>query len=538
VSIVDRRVVLGGQTRARGIIGGARQPLEWVGMVVMGSVAVPVVTTSPTFGRVVVAAAIVGAAYAAFTPWPGRLAGRSAAAVVTGRIRSRRRRRVEPFFCPGLDFSVPEAVGRAKVVRAAMPDGAEVAVVRHSNPGQAHAWTVAFEMVGAPAGMTQDWEFGAAHEAWGRFCATLARQGSLIRTVQQVMRVVPYDTTDHTRWVMDRIPALAATTVRHDVVVRHPGDGGFGLDPQLGASYVELLDDVKTWCEQHRSWVVFRVPVTTDLTLEARRAGGGEDGELVVVMREVAAAVARASAYGLALRPLYEPRLAGVLRALQDPSWPVDQMAERRLVADVAGPRAVLVPLTFETAWLPADQSQRRHVVVNALPGGQPDAGPARWWTRTAAVPDDGIEPGRFAPDFLYPLLCDVSPSVVRTVTVTTDLVPAHLARSRAKRDVTLDTASAREAATTVSDGSQDEQLDASQQRLTDLRAGTGHQGADWAMTVTVAAPSPDALDTAVRQVEDAAEASHVTRLRWLDDDPMAGLVASLPLCKAMKVTK
>jgi len=491
--VMDRRVVLGGQTRGRGILTGTRQPLEWAGMAATGLLLVPVLTGGHLgWVQLVLTLLVLGVAFGAWTPFPGPLDNRSVAAHVAGWDRWWSTRRSEPVFVPGERFAYPKAVGLVRPVTVELPDGSPLALVRHANPGRAHFWTACFERIGESAGLVADWEFGAAHEGWGRFLSGLARQGSLVRTVQEVTRVVPYDTADHTRWVMAKVPK--------------------DVPAVLGQSYVQLLDLAAEVTEQHRGWVVFRIPVTPVFSLQARQIG--RDAEAVLVAREMGAVIERAAACGLALRPLTESRLAGVLRSLQDPAWPIDRLAG----------------LTFDTAWLPLDQRPRRHVVVRGADGDQ--------LVRSAVVPVDGVEPGRFAPDFLHPLLSGVSPSVVRTISTVTNLVPAHKARSEARQDVTVDRAAKREAALKVTDGSEDEQLTASSQRLRDLRPGTGHQGADWGMVLTVTARSADALATACRQVEDAAQEARITRLRWLDGDQQAGLVASLPLGRGLEVRK
>ena len=516
--VIDRRVTLGGETRLRGIIAGDRNRLEWAGMVATGLWAVPlVVGGAVSLARVLAAVACLGVAFFAWTPFPGPLAGRSVAAAATWEVRHQLRRRGAgavfiPAYAqdanpgaraarftrargaPAPAFEVPAPVGNVRALSVRLASGEVLAVVRHSNPGRAHFFTACLEMQGATGGLEREHLVGRAHTDWGNFCAALAREGSFIRTVQQVSRVVPYDTADHTMWIASRIPAAT--------------------DPALVASYIALLDAAAVTTEQHRTWLVLRLPVTPAFSLSARRLGDGEDGELHLVAREVTSAMARAGQYDMALRPLDTRRLAGVLRSLQDADHPIDKIAG----------------LDFAHAWLPWDCRARGKVVVAGALGP--------WHTRTAVVPAHGLEAGRFSPDFLHPLLSNVSPSVVRTISTVIDLVPAHVARAKAKRDVTLDAGSSREAATRVSDGSEDQQLTASQQRLTDLRAGTRNHGAGWSMTITFCARTDDELDAATRQIEGAAEEANITGLRFLDTFHDAGLTASLPLARGLAVRR
>ena len=515
--VTDRRVALGGESSTRGIIAGNRSRLEWTGLVATAVWVLPLVAGGgASWVRIAVAGAVMVAAFMLWTPFDGPLRGRSAAAWTAHELRYRRTRRsADAVFVPAYQqpaastaasgsstkgratrpapvFEVPVCVGNVRVAGAVAVPGGMLAVLRHANPGRAHFLTVALEMRGEPAGQERDHDFGRSHEGWGSFLGSLAGDGSFVRTVQQVSRVVPYDMADHSMWIGQRVPA--------------------GTSALLTASYVELLDAAGVHTEQHRTWLVLRLPVTPRFALEARRAGAGPEGELALVRREVTAAVHRAGGYGIELRPLDEPRLGAVLRALQDPDHPIDM---------VAG-------MGFARGWLRWDGQDRRAVTVTGAE--------RTWYTRTAVVTARQVQAGRLSPQFLAPLVSDVFPSVVRTLSVTTDLTPAHVARTKAKRDVTLDTGRAREAAAQVSDGSAEQQLTASQQRLVDLRVGTKHHGASWAMTVTLCTPDLEELDAATRQVEAAAEASHITGMRWLDGWQEAGLAASLPLARGVAV--
>lgn len=513
--VVDRRVVLGGETRSRGIIGGARSRLEWWGMTATAAWAVPVILSGAgSWVKMGAAGAIVAAAFLVWTPFHGLLGGRSVAAAAALETRYQlNRRSADAVFVPRYlqvaapavatkrgrhkpvaAYDVPPPVGNTRVVGTVSTRVGDLAVVRSSNPGRTHFFTVALEMRGDSVGLESDFDFGRSHQGWGSFCASLAGDASFIRTVQQVTRVVPYDTADHSMWAVRRIPV--------------------GTSELLTQSYIELLDQISMHTEQHRTWLVLRLPISPRFALEARRLAAGQDGELMLVRREVEAAMHRAAGYGLALRPLEESRLGAVIRSLQDPDYPLDMVAE----------------MDWTRSWLAWDTRPRREVVVS----GQDRS----WYTRTGVVSATQVEAGRLSPDFLHPLLSDVAPSVVRTISTVIDLVPAHVARSRAKQDVTLDAGAAREALGRVSDGSEDQQLSASQQRLADLRASTRNHGAGWSMTITLCTPDAADLAAATRQIEAAAEEAHVTSVRWMDGWHAAGLVASLPLARGMAVRR
>jgi len=513
--VVDRRVVLGGETRSRGIISGARSRLEWAGMTATAMWAVPLIIGSAgSWVQIGAAGAVVAVAFLVWTPFHGPLGGRSVAALAAREARYQvNRRSAEAVFVPRylqvaapaatakggrrrpvVAYDVPAPVGNARVVGTISTRTGDLAVVRNSNPGRAHFFTVALEMRGDSVGLESEHDFGRSHQGWGSFCASLAGDASFIRTAQQVTRVVPYDTADHSMWAARRIPA--------------------GTNQLLTDSYIELLDQIAMHTEQHRTWLVLRVPVSPRYVLEARRLAVGQDGELMLLEREVEAAMHRAAGYGLALRPLDESRLGAVIRSLQDPDYPLDMVAE----------------MDWARSWLTWDTRARREVVVS----GQDRS----WYTRTGVVSAVQVEAGRLSPDFLHPLLSDVAPSVVRTISTVIDLVPAHVARSRAKQDVTLDTGAAREALGRVSDGSEEQQLSVSQQRLADLRVSTRNHGAGWSMTITLCTPSAADLSAATRQIEAAAEEAHITEVRWMDGWHAAGLVASLPLARGMAVRR
>ncbi|MCL3863029.1 SCO6880 family protein [Actinotalea sp. K2] len=518
--LIDRRVVLGGESTGRGIVGGVRSRLEWAGMAATGVWVVPLVLGGvATWGRIAAAGAVLVAAFVFWTPFEGPLRGRSAAAWTAHAARFEwNRRRGGAVFVPAYAqreavpatsgeqpavsrakkpagvFDVPVVVGNARVIGTVQVAGGALAVVRHSNPGRTHFLTAALEMRGEPTGQERDHDFGRAYEGWGAFCATLAGDASFVRGLQQVSRVVPYDTADHSMWVGRHVP---------------PGTSALLTD-----SYVELLDTAAAMTEQHRTWLVLRLPVTPRFALEARRLGAGAQGELALARREVVAAMHRAAGYGIDLRPLDEARLGAVLRSLQDPDHPIDM---------VAG-------MDWARGWLAWDARDRRDLVVTGTERS--------WHTRTAVITARQVQAGHLAPNFLSPLVSGVSPSVVRTLSVMIDLVPAHAARAKAKSDVTLDIGRAREAARQVSDGSAEQQLTASQQRLADLRVGTGYHGANWSMTVTLCTADLEELDAATRQIEAAAEASHITGLRWLDGWQEAGLAAGLPLARGMAVRR
>lgn len=387
---------------------------------------------------------------------------------------------------------VPPAIGAIRPMRLDFDDGTHVGFLRHTNPSGSYISTT-LEMHGGSLGLVEDDEWGAPGAAWGRMLASLAST-SLVRTVQQTARVVPWDHADHTTWVLEHMAADAPYDVR--------------------ASYYELVEEIARQAEQHRTWLTLKMPVTARWYQRVAEYGGGPAGELRTAWEETKTVMAKARASGISLRPLGERRSAAVIRALQDPDMPVD------LHHDV----------DWSSCWMPYDAaSDPRSMIIE---GSQ-----RRWWTRTETVTRTGISPGWLPVDFLRPLLTGVNPSVVRTITTTFDLVPARTARQEARSDVVADESSIR-AAKSVSDGSSEQQLTASSQRLVDLRPGRGAAGVDWSMAFTYQAPSAEALMEASRLMESAAEEAHITNTRRHYGDQAAAFVATLPLCRGINARR
>ena len=63
--------------------------------------------------------------------------------------------------------------------------------------------------------------------------------------------------------------------------------------PALVASYDDLQRHVGAVSEQHRNYVVVRIPADRELARAAKAAGGGDAGLAAVVAREVDGAAAR-----------------------------------------------------------------------------------------------------------------------------------------------------------------------------------------------------------------------------------------------------
>ena len=256
-----------------------------------------------------------------------------------------------------------------------------------------------------------------------------------------------------------------------------------------------------------------RFPLTAEFAEAARRHGPAATGWAGLVRDELARLVELVARADLARpRVLGEQRTCAVLRSMQDPGFPVDQHEGVR----------------WNNCWQDY-QGERRHLTVND-----------RWWHRVAVVPPDAMAAVPLGPHWLAPLLVEVNPAVIRTLSVRMDFVPARVARARAVRDVAVDGASryAADRRGRVDDGTDEMMLSASRRRLADLAPGSGHHGVDWSMAVSVTAADPGELARACTRVENAAAGCAIGRLEWQDTWHDAALIATYPLARGMEATR
>lgn len=545
---MEQGVVLGGEQAGRSILGGRRAGWEWGG-IAMFAVAGLVVAFA---GRAQLVAIVSGTVvlsmgWVLFTPWDSAGGERSLWSRLWDRLhhlwRARTGRAVFlPAWADELDPTskkqargpdVPDAIGRVRTVNLTFDNGSQIAVLLHENPGSPSFFTVTFEMQGGVGGgITDAGEEWRSHFGFASLASALARHGSLIRGLQQVARVVPFDTADHELWLIDRSPTPVARELEPDeaeqvlaaaatakggtltagearAAVREAGIST--ADRLLAESYVQLLDDIPVSCEQHRTWLTVRMPRSTEWSRRARTLGAGMTGDRLLAMEQVRTVVKRAADVGLALRPLSEARLAGVVRSLQDPLEPID--------LPIAG--------GLGEAFLPLNDSDRRYVEVTGSDG-------RRWLTRTAYVTSDGLSGAVTPPDFLRPLLTSVEPSVIRTISSSIMLSPASSARTRARKDASRDQATVA-GNKRLSDGSQEVQAAGSQVRLEDLRPGSNIHGASWTLAITYTAESEQDLQSADDSIAAAADASGISRLKYLDGDQQAAHMITMPLGRGIR---
>ena len=511
----SQNVVLGGSHRGRGIIGGRRSPLEWVGLGLFVALGASVLLGSSAnlwLAPVAVLVALIGVGL--FTPFEffldGRSLGASAGLVAIHRWRRMKgRTQFVPAYAqpeqPAAETSgknkrvkapvdVPEALGSITPLNLEFEGGSTICVLRHNRPG-GRFLTATFEMRGGTGSVSDLESQWRPHQCWSRFVTSMASHGSLVTSLQQVARVVPFDTRDHTEWILSRRPRR-----------------GWSI---LDESYRQLLDNIPQIAEQHRTWLVVTMPITPAWASRAKDYGRGDQADLLLAVEQLRTVERRAQAEGIQLRALSETQLAGVIRALQDPDQPLDQP----------------IPAGMSQAFLPWDDGAPKHLIVQ---GSVRD-----WYTRTAYVRGTGLSGQELPPDFLRPVITAVQGSVPRTITTSINLVPAPRARRTAKSHAARDRASMRsEAERTVSDGSAETQAAGSYQRMQDLTPGSGINGANWSMAISYAASSPEELASANDLIGSATDASFITRLTYADRDHQTGLTTCLPVGLGIRAEK
>ncbi|MFC9249882.1 SCO6880 family protein [Amycolatopsis thailandensis] len=428
-------------------------------------------------------------------PWNGQ---RSTAA---GWVRSwrflLRRRRGVTVFTAGTDTEqavLPPPLGRVAPLDLTGTDHEDMFILRHSNPGEVAYLSVVMEVDGQPQGLRTVPELEAASARYGVMLSQLARDGSFIRGLQQINRILPHDPARHRAFVAARVSDRPGI----DALVR---------------SYEDLIDLTTHTAEQHRNYLVARFPLTGEFAAAARRYGQGEAGWAGLVREELARLAELVSRADL-VRPrvLGEQRTCAVLRSMQDPAYPVDQHEGVR----------------WHNCWQDY-RADRGHLAVND-----------RWLHRVAVVPRDGIGAVPLGPQWLGPLLVEVNPAVIRTLSVRMEFVPARIARARAVRDVTVDGASRHSAAEKgqVGDGTDELLLSASRRRLNDLSPGSGHHGVEWSMTLSVSAQEAGELARASTRVANAAANCAIGRLEWQDTWHDAAAITTYPLARGMAVPR
>jgi type VII ESX secretion system EccE translocon-like protein len=326
---------------------------------------------------------------------------------------------------------------------------------------------------------------------WGAILAGVAREASPIRRMQWVERTAPADDGELVRAAQAQLAFRQA----------HP----------IAQGYLELVSEAGPATQAHETYVAVQVDRKRAARL-IRAAGGGGDGAVAVLRREIATLISNlagadvtvtgvlaAREVARTIRVAFDPgaRAALSLRAALDP--------EHGGVAPAAAWPAVVGE---EWGWLRAD-----------------DAYHATFWVEEwPRIP--------VRPDFLSPLL--LGSRATRTVSLTVEAVsPGRAARQvEAARTADLADEELRRRGGFLSSARRRRQAEGVARREEELA--DGHADCRFSGYVTVSAPDLDALEDACGEVEQLAQQCRLqlTRLRGQQAEAFTW---TLPLARGLR---
>ena len=448
--------------------------------------------------------------------------------VKKGRMRERRKSGTDYFIPYSLipdEDVVPDMSGlnrreRAEKVKELaayreVPDGVEglswvrqepgsTAVAKHVPTGEEPYLSVVFAVDGPVQGLHGDGFISDAQYRFGQLLAGWGAASKLVSGVQTMTRVIPVDSAKHEAWMQSELDESVP-----DIVID---------------SYQSVLNELGQTSFVQRHFAVVRFNLTSAFGFAASRRGDGEEGWLTVIDEQVEAALRRfREAMFTGVRALSGPQVAAVLRHLQHPDWPIDRASD----------------VTPETCWFPSHDEWSHTEIVGEYPDRyDPNIyhEQTSWYHRTAWLPPAAFEQREVDGLFLSPLLIGLSDQIVRTISTHIHLIPARVAKGRARSDHTADQAERHEQARKgrIMDDDMELAATASARRVHDLSSGTGHHGTSWGGFITISARSVEELREASVKVEEAADAAGITRLLWEDTFQSAAASATWPMMRGV----
>jgi len=527
----DSRYFLGGEGAHRGFFGASVSRERAVGM---GVVILATMFLTPMFGMWVIAAGLALAVVIFFATMNTH----------RGSILERRQRRSrwKARQTAGTDRFIPYNEGRwalltdalertrktkdknekqargdwnrELVAMRAVPDGADgmgwlqssrgvPGIAWHGPVGEQPYLSVAFALGGQLRGLESPATIRAAAQAFSRFLANYAPEGSLLRTVQPLTRVLPADSALQEWWLMNNLDETA------------PADAM--------RSYEEVLIKTGQGAMVQRHYIVGRWPISAQFVATARKYGEGRDGWRALMAIEIEAVVRALNEARMGtVEPLTARGVTAVIRHMQNPSRPVDYMA----------------------ALTPMDLGEASHDEFSAhvVDGTDPETGePVQWWHRTAAIRAESMAIAERSPLWLVDALIGRELDIVRTLSFHIELVPAAEAKQAAKGDVVKDMADqlSETANGKLGNDETSTRVLAAQRRRADLSAGSHHHGANWVGFVTVTATSRDELARASRRLAEVCETNlGIERLDWLDSYQSAASGTTWPIARGLQPRK
>jgi hypothetical protein len=521
---MSRMVVIGGEIQGRGLFGGNRTPPEWAGLsaAILTALIVLLSGGASNVGALVAAAAVL--LFGVVVTTPNKFSGHRSLGALFLERQHRRWRRMNGTlsFTPVQDLpqtkrvkasgkdkamagedglievpiiypdNAPLMVGNVRHFVFDAPEGPMV-IFRHQGKIKKPYYTVTMEILGSSSAIREENRVDAGHVARGQLLARLARRQCLVSHVQTLSRSVPMDTADHLLWIRGRIAA--------------------NVPAVLLRSYGDLCETVQSRAEQNRTYETFRIPNTEALARRAASLGGGDAGTGQAIYQEIRSAMAQASMMGSvqAFRPLDPARMAALLRHLQDPAFDIDDVDG----ADLA------------TCWQAFDGDASKHsVLVND-----------RWHVRTGYVPASAFSPEAIPVQALQSLISGIQPAVVHSVSMVMELEDARSARSKARSHQAQDRAKKKQVAKSgvVTDGADEVLLNASSQRLLDLKPGSGHHGAAYALYISYAVENEEEILAVADVVEAAAADSGIEFIEWMDHRNDLAPITTMPFTRGIR---
>lgn len=512
---MSRSVILGGEIRARD--AGGRTGYEWALTLASLLLALGMGFAGGGNLGVFFLSVIMGVAGVAVSSPAAIWGGRSPAGLFVERLYCLYRRRTgSNVFDPAppdpapKDAAAPEGkkpltsqkrtrdtaplmVGNVRITEVPFSVRDNASIFRQQVGGPSF-YTIILEVQGAASGVQEEDFEDASHIGWGQVLARCARRTSPISHVQSFARSVPSDITDHTQWLSGYVSPEA-----NDEVLR---------------SYQDLCLEADSRAEQHRSYVILRFNSSVLLGRMGAANGGGLEGIYRAILNETRAVMELAISLNAitAFRPLDHRLVASLFTHCQDPyTYAIDDYEAA----------------SIDTVWQYLDGNASKHgIQVNG-----------KGFTRVGYIPRDGFEVGELPVQALKHLVAGIYPPVIHSVSWINALEDSQQARATARRHRTRDYAKKRERAKkgTISDGTDEVMLGASEQRAQDLMPGQGHHGASWAAYLSYTVEREDQLESVATHLEAAASNAGVRHIQWLDLKQDLALAAVLPLGRGIR---
>ena len=162
--------------------------------------------------------------------------------------------------------------------------------------------------------------------------------------------------------------------------------------------------------------------------------------------------------------------------------------------------------------------------------------------TGTGTPAPDTCPASAFSPEAvpvsaLQALVSGIQPAVVHSVSMVMELEDARKARGKARTDAAMDIAKDNDVRKSgkLSDGAEEVLMGASRQRLLDLKPGSGHHGASYALYISYSVESEDELLATADLIEAAAADAGIEFIDWMDHRNDLALITTMPFTRGIR---